>query len=195
MFDTLNDALKLTGENLEGKYIEAVVTDNKDPLNKSRIQVVVPNLFSEEDERPWIGPFKWSPFGFGPSWGFYGSPAVGSTVIILFQSGNRQYPVYIAGLHKVANSNFPSGTSWGFQDPAGNIVKFDLETKAAEIVFAAGASITVGTDGFMTFKAKGFKFLGDTDTEGSLTNNGVNVGSTHTHGGVAAGGSHTSTPD
>jgi phage baseplate assembly protein gpV len=199
MFNTINDAMALR-EGLDGAYIIGTVTNNTDPLGLDRIQVTIPNLYAAEDDRPWVGPFKSSPFGIGSSWGVYGSPAVGSQVVILFQSGNPNYPAYIGGIQAKADPDFPSGTSWGFKDPKGNKLKIDLAASTVAFTAASGASILLDSSGNAkvvspTVTIQGnLAITGNLSVDGGVTNKGVNIGSTHKHGGVAAGGSTTSTP-
>jgi phage baseplate assembly protein gpV len=42
--------------------------------------------------------------------------------------------------------------------------------------------------------SSGIAITGNLSVTGTMTNNGVNVGSTHVHGGVQSGGSPTGTP-
>lgn len=68
--------------------------------------------------------------------------------------------------------------------------KVNIEKK--NITIDSGDSVTINTKKFKV-NAK-TEINGDTSTKGSLRNNGTNVGSTHTHGGVRSGQSSTSTP-
>ena len=123
-FDTLNDALSLV-EGYDGKYFLGKVVENADPLNLDRIKASVTNLYDPDlGDVPWAGPIKISPFGIGASYGWYGNPSVGSDVLILLQEGDIQYPLYMS-VQLTGNENFPSGSSWGFADPAGNTFKVE----------------------------------------------------------------------
>ncbi len=56
-------------------------------------------------------------------------------------------------------------------------------------------SITLTQDGKATIVAPGGVFItGDITTTGTVTNNGLNIGSTHVHGGVTTGGGNTGFP-
>lgn len=66
-----------------------------------------------------------------------------------------------------------------------------LELSPAAIKMTA-PEVTIDTD---QFTVNGPSLLnGDVETVGTLTNNGVNVGSTHTHGGVQTGGGTSGPP-
>lgn len=58
------------------------------------------------------------------------------------------------------------------------------------------AGLITGAGGFVIGGGSGATatISGNVDVTGTITNNGVNVGSTHTHGGVATGGGTTGTP-
>jgi hypothetical protein len=140
-FDSLNSNLDLGSAGYQGKYFLGKVVKNDDPKNLGRIQADVPGLFdSVNGDVPWAGPVKYSSFGQGKTWGVYGSPEVGSDVIILLQDGNPHYPLYHT-LQAHANEDFESGgKAWGFVDPYGN--KF-LVQKDKTITFTAVAGVTI----------------------------------------------------
>ncbi len=195
MFDTLDRNMQMR-EDYTGKYLWGVVHNNVDPLGLDRIQVHVPNLYEpDQGEVPWIGPFKVSPFGIGSSWGVYGSPARGSDVLILLQDGNSHYPAYVAGIQRRANLDFNSGTSWGFVDPLGNKLHFDLESGTVTFRAHSGVSFIITPSGgvhlttadAVVANAPSFQFNGDVDIAGALRNNGVDVGSNHAHVSVKTG--------
>lgn len=201
MFDTLDNNLELR-DDYKGRLFLGVVTDNKDPLNMDRVQVSVLGLYDPNSGSvPWCGPLKISPFGISKDWGVYGAPAIGSDVLILLQDGDAHYPMYLS-IQRAAQAGFVSGTNWGFVDPFKNRLNFDLATGAIQFVAAAGVTINISKDGALdvtakstaTLKAPTFEFIGDVNTHGALTNNGVNVGSTHVHVGVIPGGGSTGGP-
>jgi phage baseplate assembly protein gpV len=150
------------------------------------------------------------------------------------QDGNKQYPMYHCIGRHAAPAGFPSGTSWGFKDPAGNILKVDLAAQTVRfatstgVVFAVDASgnlaitvpgtTTVNATGDVTVNAQhkvtvvaqeeadvtsstkvkltapNIELNGNVDSTGTFKNNGVNIGSTHKHGGVTTGGGQTAVP-
>lgn len=140
-FDPLNNNLFMV-DSLGNKWLRGKVKTNVDPLNLDRIQATVAGLYDPDlGPIPWIGPLKESPFGFGDGWGTYGNPAVGSDVAILLQDGNASYPVYMH-IQCFPNGAFPSGTSWGFQDPAGN----QLLVKGKDVKFTTGGGFIFHID-------------------------------------------------
>jgi phage baseplate assembly protein gpV len=98
------------------------------------------------------------------------------------------------------NDDFPSGTSWGFKDPAGNTLK--VEGKHVNFTSASGVVVDIDANGKLSISAPSdiditaptVNIKGDVHTTGSLTNNGVNVGSTHKHIGVQTGGGTSGIP-
>lgn len=82
-------------------------------------------------------------------------------------------------------------------DPSGNLT---IENEGNTVVHTKGTA-TIQVDGAMTSSAASWTHTGPMTLNGSvaitgasLTHNGVNVGSTHRHGGVTAGPSNTGTP-
>lgn len=201
MFDTLDDNLGLR-EAYKGRFFLGVVTENVDPLNLDRVQVSVAGLYEPTSGSvPWCGPIKISPFGISKDWGVYGAPAIGSDVLILLQDGDAHYPMYLS-IQRGAQPGFVSGTNWGFVDPFKNKLNVDLKTGAMKFVANAGVTFDISSEGALSVKAKStatltapvFEFHGDVHTHGALTNNGVNVGSSHKHTGVISGGATTGGP-
>jgi Phage protein Gp138 N-terminal domain len=103
------------------------------------------------------------------------------------------------------------GGGWKFLDSLGN----SIVTSAAGITFTdvSGNSITLSSSGIsftsgsatMTMTASGLNFAGGGQTmslgsagltvpEGTITNQGIDVGSTHSHSGVTTGASDTGPP-
>lgn len=153
-FQPLNQNLEQTQDDYSGVYFLGKVISNKDPLNLDRIKATVPGLYDDSTgELPWIGPIKSSPFGQGAGWGVHGSPAVGSDVVIRLQNGDTHHPVY-QHIKTKADSEFPSGTTWGFRDSFGNKFRC-ISDGFTEIVLKAGVSITVSPDGVLSLVAKG----------------------------------------
>ena len=144
MFDTLHNALDMV-EGYKGKYFLGKVTTNVDPKNLDRIKASVVGLYDPNlGDIPWIGPIKNSPFGFGESYGIYGTPAIGSDVLILLQDGDPHYPLYMH-VQLSANGAFPSGSSWGFKDPAGNTL--NVQGNVVNFTSASGVVINIDASG------------------------------------------------
>ena len=141
--DKVNEASSDASDN---GYIIGQVTSIDDPLQLNRIQVKIPNLYDPDlGPVPWCGPHVQSLFGVGVNWGVYGSPAVGSLVKIKLQGGDAHYPLYEASLYNQPNPLFSDPTSYGFQDPKGNI----------QLV-----SLTAGTWLFQTFDKSSYLYDG-----------------------------------
>lgn len=210
MFDTLENNLQLR-EDYKGKYIWGTVVDDADPENRDRIKARVPGLYNpDEGDVPWIGPAKSSPFGISGEWGCYGAACVGSDVLILLQEGDSHYPIYIAAIQRRANPEFTSGTHWGFKDPKGNRLRVNVKTGEINFNAPAGLQITLTASGDLNVSVSGsvnmdvagsvnlaapeFNINGDVNTNGALTNNGIDVGSGHLHSGVVIGAANTGAP-
>lgn len=80
-------------EMLYGTY-RGVVTDNKDPEDRGRLQLRVPEVFGES-------PAEWAlpcaPYG-GRLKGFYAIPAQGDEVWVAFEAGEPSQPIWLGGL-------------------------------------------------------------------------------------------------
>lgn len=140
----------------------------------------------------------------------------GDRVWLAFEGGDPRYPVIVGYRPR----NQENGVDWrrfehaNFQFDADfqfviNAEKVTVNAKqvianASEkatvvspevLVDSASSKFTgaVEVAGKFTYKA-GMTGSGGADISGTMKNNGANVGSTHTHGGVQSGGSKTSTP-
>ena len=144
-FDTMNANMDLT-KSYKGVYFVGTVVNNTDPLNLDRVQATVPDLYDKDlGDLPWIGPVKTSPFGIGEAWGVYGSPNVGSEVLILLQDGDPHYPMYHS-IQTRKNDEFPTNQGWGFKDFYGN--KFRVASdKTVQFLAVAGATFNIAVDG------------------------------------------------
>jgi len=79
------------------------------------------------------------------------------------------------------------------------VVLRDTENNCTITLTPSGVTVAIGSTSFLvesvgvTVNGK-FTVNGNVETTGTLTNNGVNVGSTHEHSGVQTGGSNTGVP-
>ena len=138
-----------------GRYYQGKVTVNVDPLGLDRIQAHVPGMYDTDfGAVPWIMPMKFSPFGIGATWGVYGSPAVGSDVLILLQDGDGHYPMYLSSQTADSSGTFPSGTSWGFKDPYGNTLKMAADN-TVQFSSGSGATVNISATGDVTINTPG----------------------------------------
>lgn len=76
-----------------GTY-RGVVTDNKDPEGRGRVQLRVPEVLGET-EATWALPC--APYA-GRLKGFYAIPAAGDEVWVAFEAGEPRQPIWIGGL-------------------------------------------------------------------------------------------------
>jgi len=129
-FTSVNDKIANAQDDAADEgYILGTVINNADPLGLGRVQVSIPNLFdSQQGSVPWIGQNKKSPFGVGPGFGVYGSPAIGSQVRVKFQNGDCHYGLLEGDDYNKANANakFAAPSTWGFKDPDGNELFVDM---------------------------------------------------------------------
>lgn len=140
--DTLNQE-----EDYAGKFFLGLVFDNNDPEDADRIRATIPELYTE-DNCPWIGPSKFSPFGQGPGFGMFGSPQKGSQVLIVLQEGNPKYPMYLGSLLFSKNKTSEQkrefhNEAWGFVDPSGNKFIVDMKTQTLTFVHSTQVSFVI----------------------------------------------------
>lgn len=151
-FATTNETLDRV-EDYENKELIGTVTSNTDPLNVGRIQVSIPDLYNPEaGEVPWVGRSHQSPFGFGTStkgqYGTYGYPQIGTKVRVTLQHGDEHYPTFEPLQVKPdANAAFASPNVWGFTDPDGNTVIYDMAAHTYRFITAGGAVINIDANG------------------------------------------------
>lgn len=168
-------------------YYAGTVTANADPKGLGMVQVTVPGLFDTQNGAvPWVGALKDSPFGFGTGpngqYGVYGSPQVGSVVKIELQGGDPHRPLYTT-LYTAPNANtqFASPTVWGYKDPDGNVMIYDMAAHTYLFTTRTGASIEIDATGKRITTVNG-------DLETSNGNWQVNVTG---NAGITASGSAT----
>lgn len=78
-----------------------------DPLKRGRVKFRIPHIHGIPGETDsWLETFDlpWAEPGFmmtGPDMGSFTTPIIGSTVYIMFEGGDPNFPVYFGGLHGV----------------------------------------------------------------------------------------------
>lgn len=121
---------------------------------------------------PWVG----------PNWGAFFGPVEGAQVLILFQEGSDQTPIGATFAFSTAMPpvSVPSGEML-LQHQSGSLLHFD---NGGNVTLTAAQAATINAPAGLTINA-------NTSINGTLHNNGVNVGSTHTHpvGNVQSGSS------
>lgn len=133
-------------------YVGEVVAVN-DPNDLNRIKVRIPGKIEGPVESlPWLAPMRLSPFGQGKGFGVYGTPPVGSHVLVELQNDLANYGFYVAGFFSLecANPNFNSPDLWGFQDPSGSLLVVNLATKIWTFHHVSGLTYTYDQDGNYT---------------------------------------------
>lgn len=111
--------------------------------------------------------------------GVYAPPNIGDQVVVGFQEADRDAGVVLGALYSDEDVPLPV--------PAGEVW----------VVLEGGATLKMGPAGVtlsmagvsLALSAAGVAIIG-----GSLTHNGVNIGSTHRHSQVQAGGSNSGVP-
>jgi hypothetical protein len=75
------------------------------------------------------------------------------------------------------------------------VTKFEMTVDpAGNVTMSTAGNISMSTPGDMAIEAANLTIDANIATTGTLTNNGVNISSTHVHGGVQSGGSNTGQP-
>lgn len=144
---SLNDNVQARQDYKEQLFL-GTVQNIDDPMGLGRIQAQIVGIY-EDGELPWILVRKSSPFGNGPGFGTFGTPAVGSVAIITFQNGDSNYPI-CEGFISIADSipgTFQNPNVWGFQDPSGNIIVVDMQSGTLTITHSSGTTISVDSSG------------------------------------------------
>jgi hypothetical protein len=158
--NSTNDAVK-HGEDYGDGYYLGTVTNNVDPLGIGRVQANVPGLYNPaKGPVPWVGPIKDSPFGFGVGpkgpYGVYGSPYVGSQLMVELQKGDENNGMYSPiPTAPTANPAFKDPQTWGFQDPSGNQLLVNMSTGTWTFTHSSGDMLTYDQTGDRTTLVKG----------------------------------------
>lgn len=137
------------------------------------------------------------------------SPSLGEQGVLFNPSGQAGMGTFVPGLYGDAGAppdNRDHVEVWRFDD--GGSLVYDWQAKSytitlpsGTVTIAVGGSTAVVTDSAITAKAEAITLTGKIKIEGevtingaSLTHNGINVGSTHTHKGVTPGAGTTAVP-
>lgn len=109
---------------------------------------------------------------------------------------NNLFYIDITSGSVVANFLHKSGTRIRVEDNGDVIIHSvaDIKTSCVNWSLDASSSVTIKTNTIQV-NASSTTIDSNISTNGSLTNNGINVSSTHTHHGVTPGLGSTSTPD
>jgi phage baseplate assembly protein V len=158
---------------------------------------------------------NWMPLGaigIGTDWGVAVGPQIGDHVIVEFPEGDFNSGVVIARIFSTQQvaMNVPSGEVWVVHK-LGSFMKLtndgkvgingelEIDATAPTINITATGPINISGGGTMTLSAPTIDLVGNlnvtgnTSLTGTLTNNGVDVGSPHKHTSNSPG-TPTSTP-
>lgn len=124
-------------------------------------------------------------------YGFTSVPLAGSEGIALAVGGSTDHTVIINVDDRRYRLKGLPGGEVALYDDQGQKVHL---TRSGIIINGAGLPINITNTPSVTVDSPSTTFTGSIDVLGDMTNRGVNVSSTHTHGGVAPGSAQTSTP-
>lgn len=136
----------------------------------------------------------------------YESLDEGEQVVLVAPSGDLSQAVIVGSVATEETQSGTKGSEHRTVYPDGTIVDYDDEAGGLKVALAAGRSstTTVGGVTFVTSKdgvsikvgAVTFVLSGDglAITGGQVTHDGLNIGSTHVHGGIIVGPSDTQGP-
>jgi len=174
----LNDTMT-AAQNYDGKRFKGTVVASNDPTGQGRVKVHVPGLY-EQGELPWVGTVKASPFGYGPGYGVYGDPTVGSVIEIQLQEGSANHPIsegFLADTSTTRDPEFDVPGAWGYKDPSGNKLVVDQTNGSYKFTHSSGTTYSLDSEGNLTVEGLGtatMKFPkivldGDVDITGQLS--------------------------
>jgi uncharacterized protein involved in type VI secretion and phage assembly len=142
-----------------GKY-RATVLNNVDPQIQGRIQVQLADHYG-------LFPSTWAlpafPFAGKGSSGMVALPAIGSSVWVEFEAGDRDFPIWTGafwpdagGFPPLALTGTPVTPNIHFQTTTGTSVTLsDLPAQSVMIKTATGALITIGATGIVISNGQG----------------------------------------
>lgn len=182
---SFNAYQEATEQDYERQYFLGRVVNNQDPEGIGRFQVRIPGLY-EEGELPWVGGLRYSPFGVGPGFGFYGSPAVGSTAVIELQDGDANMPICKGFILTESDKEaaYTNWYTWGYVDPNGTRLLVDLQARSWTWTHVSGTGYNIDQNGNLTAHVVGNQTI---TVDGNATlnvqgNNTINVqGNTEIH--------------
>ncbi len=135
--------------NLSSHLFVATVVDNNDPLRRQRIRIRVPHIVEGETaDLPWAIPVGRSTGGSNLE---LDVPLLNSYVIVAFQDGDVNNPIWYGGVHadytgasSITDTNYPNRV--GRQTQAGTFWYVDKTTNQVHLTHA-GTTITVNSNG------------------------------------------------
>ena len=143
----MNDNLEAAQDYGNKTFLGRTVS-NADATGVGRFQVNVPGLY-DDGELPQVGMIRYSPFGVGKNFGWYGSPWNGSSTVLRLQDGDASYPIgdgYLLTQQDV-HPEFTDPNVWGYVDPNGTMQRVDLTQKTFTFKHVSGTTYTIDQTG------------------------------------------------
>lgn len=121
-----------------GFYVGKVVS-NADPEKIARIKVRVPGIYDgiADSDLPWAAQLRMNFLGGSSSFGSFSVPKVGSLVVVVFDRGDPESPIYLGELVSktcsvpLSRENYPSRFGW--VDGSGQLDYIDQSEKSRVI--------------------------------------------------------------
>jgi Type VI secretion system/phage-baseplate injector OB domain len=186
----------------------AEVVDNRDPLQRQRVRVRIPNLVDGETTTlPWCLPVHPTWLGHSANSMQVCVPEVGSVIRVIIEDGSLAYcqadgstPVGSFSLPTELSTNYPARR--GYKDSANTIHYIDTTAGSAEwyIQVAGGAYISIKNGSTDIYVANGkihgtsleidapTTFKQSVEFSSAITNGGVSIGAGHKHNTPSHGG-------
>ena len=164
------------------------VVENEDPLNQSRLKVMLSSILGPNTEPVWCYSKGKSPLS-------HDLPEIGSVVYVEFLNGKLTNPVWTYGfpLQDQKAEEFKSPHTYGFKTPKGYIVLIDEDDKLMDIKTPDGqeikilentitinnknATLTIDDTGISVDATKGDVMLHNDDHHISITDAGIDIDS------------------
>ena len=179
-----------------------VVLENKDPKNLGRCKVRVPSIHGGEvppEYLPWARGI--SNITIGPKKGSASVPDIGDIVWILFESGDKDSPVYIGGTHSLKDIPIDLNKVVLYQEEEDSIYYlreerlFDIKIGDVHILVSPNLVNIKGEtliEGDVTIRGK-LHVTGTITSDIDVYGGGVSL-KRHVHSGVESGPSRTGPP-
>lgn len=129
----------------------------------------------------------------------YSSYEEGEQVILASPSGDLSQAVILGAIATTESQAGDKGNTHRTKYPDGTVIEYDHEAKTYKMNIAEGGGFALNIGGGVSLSASGGALTisapdGIDFQTKKLTNNGVNIGDTHKHGGVERGGQNTDEP-
>lgn len=125
-------------------------------------------------------------------YGFTSHPLAGAEAAAAFLDGDRSHGVVLVVADRRYRLVGLQAGEMAIHDDQGQKVHL---TRSGIVIDGGGLPINVVNTPSVTIDSPQVTMTGDLVIDGTVTNAGKNIGSTHTHGGVMAGGANTSVPN